>query len=138
MPIEMSWYVQDRVILLKFIGDITVEDMQEISANYIDMVDTAEGDWLIHALHDADQMESLPRAIKDTVNNARDAFKHPRSGWTVAYNIRKPVLKLFGNMATGMLRVRYRIFNTRAEALAFLQETDQTLPELVTDQQESL
>ena len=133
MPVEVVWFEQDHVVRLNLVGDVTIEDMQEAVKTYIEMIESVEGNWLIHTLHDADHMESLPKSLKQTANVVRDAFQHPRSGWTIAYAVHKPVLKLFGNMITGMLRVRYRIMESQADALAFLQQVDQTLPELVAD-----
>lgn len=137
MPIEISWYLQDRIVLVTFIGNVTIDDIKAICVQYIELVDAAPGQGLIHAFHDGKQLDTLPKSVQDTVTASRSAFHHPRSGWTIGYNAYKPAVRFMGNMATRILGVRYRIVDTQADAIKFLKMVDPSLPTVAENQQKN-
>ncbi len=132
MPIDVSWLVEGRVTQLRFRGEVTVAELEEGSLKLLELVNDHEGDTaLFHNVHDASALTKIPIQLNAINAATRDAFLHPRTGWTVAHNPQNAVQSFIGNMIGRVTQARYRIFDTRAEALAFLNYVDETLPSLL-------
>lgn len=128
MPFKVAWYVENRVILTRYTGVITVEDI------HLQMSQTKElihqGTPLIHSIIDLSQIEKWPPL--NVVNEFRStdiSDLRTKMGWSiiVANNV---ILKFGTALFTPIFKLRQRVFSTVDEALAFLQQEDSTLPPL--------
>lgn len=128
MPFKVAWYVENRVILTRYTGVITVDDI------HLQMNQTKElihqGTPLIHSIIDLSQIEKWPPL--NVVNEFRStdiSELRTKMGWSiiVANNV---ILKFGTALFTPIFKLRQRVFSTLDEALAFLQQEDSTLPPL--------
>lgn len=81
----------------------------------------------VHTIHDATVLKSLPSNINEVYKRAGAGNQHPKAGWIVAFNVQKRLFSFSGNTLSRLFCSRYRIVNTRKEALEFLMYVDVTL-----------
>ncbi len=127
MPIEISWLVEGRIVYVKLDGKLTFEKIHAISKAIVTHLDAGQPPY-VHVLIDNQDMTSHPQ----TLNKLREAtrfLKHPNLGWFIIFGSDNPLLRFFSSVITQLAGVRWRVLGTRTEALSFLQEVDQTLPD---------
>lgn len=129
MPIETTWLVEGRIINARLSGEVTPDDIRQSAAQVVQMIDSSDAE-LVHALHDATDVQSLPLRMIELRQAVKAAYNHPNLGWTVAFQVDSAVMRFLGNMTSSIFSIRYKIVDTREDALAWLQEMDATLPEL--------
>ncbi len=129
MALEVSWLIEGRLMNARFVGNVTLEEL-ESAVNVIMEMLTVGDSPLIHSVHDASALTAMPISLSALSNVTGEAYKHPRLGWVVAHSVQNRVVGFIGNMMGRLFQTRYRIFDTRAEALAFLNSMDETLPAL--------
>lgn len=126
MPIKESWLIENRIVYFELFGDVSVEEIAEVSAKFIEMMESSDS-MFVHALHDATHLDKLPKSIGALSGATREAWQHPKTGWTVAFNVKNPILAYIGNMMSRIFQTRYRIVSSKQEALALLKSVDPTL-----------
>jgi hypothetical protein len=123
MAYHVEWYHPNRVILARFWGDTSVEELKEMFESLIARMDV--GDAPVHTISDITEMRKFPLSIA-AIKNAMPRADHPNQGWNVV--VGGPVLAhSFSQIISRVLNVRYRSFQTRDEALEFLAMQDETL-----------
>ena len=126
MPIEYSWLVEGRVVAMKSSGVLTAEDLiseESVMANYLAHA-TAP---LLHIVADQTGLQKFPDLkLMSSSRWPRD----PRVGWFVMYGLNNKILSFVASIGAQLFRMRIRMVSTRADALAFLQKVDSTLPNL--------
>lgn len=110
----------------EYVGIVTYRDLEVATYRALQMAD-ASPCTKSHALHDATRLEALPVSVGLLAQLSKSGFKHPKSGWSVAYGLENLVIHHVGTAVARLTRAHYRIFNTRDESLAFLREIDPTL-----------
>jgi hypothetical protein len=128
MSHEISWLIPNKVINLHVIGDISLESLATFSQDIIQHIEASDAP-LVHLLADERDMGGFPSQIK-RVLDAAAFLRHPRLGWFVIYGTDNKVLKFISYMVAQVTQIRHRRFVTQAEAFAFLQAVDTTLPNL--------
>lgn len=129
MPYEVTWLVPDRVILARHYGKFTREDLHAYLAESFALRDSADqtpGAPLVHTVTDASAMTSQDMNIGD-LRTVLEQLREQRVGWSV-YISPNPVTRFLASIGHQFAGVRYRAFGTMAEAIAFLQDADKTLP----------
>src|SRR5262245_26858357 len=127
MPYQLSWLVEGRIISGKFSGKIPKELIPVFDREMLSYLDAGTAP-LVHCISDITDLESAPSL---TAMIQFTYVKHPRMGWQILCG-GKPALKLLGNLASQVFRIRFRSFGSLEEALAFLQQVDSTLPVEIT------
>ncbi|HLV34728.1 MAG TPA: hypothetical protein VKY59_06440 [Spirillospora sp.] len=122
MPIEVEWFVPRRVILQRFYGEITLEDIRQ-SDELIEPL-MAEGIPLIHTIIDASEVESHP-SMKD-IQNAATNTKYEGEGWRVLVGA-GAIARFIGSIILQLMGQRYRMYDTLEEAVAFLHDQDPSI-----------
>ncbi|MBA3870668.1 MAG: hypothetical protein ABI970_06455 [Chloroflexota bacterium] len=128
MPYKVAWFVEKRVLLSRYEGIITIEDArgQVREGNAL----LREGIPLTHSIIDMSAVEKLPSLqlasefMSIDMSDVRDKL-----GWTIVVTNNK-FLKFASSLFVPIFKVRQRFFGSLDEALAFLQEEDNTLPPL--------
>ncbi len=124
MPYSLEWYVPKRLILEKAFGDLTVEELVRFNAEVTTMI-TNEGTAPVHVIADLTKVERYPSSLRDILNTMRQ--NNPEKvGWMVVVT-ENPIMRFVASMIFQMARLRLRIFPTMAQAVAFLNEMDDTL-----------
>jgi hypothetical protein len=128
MPYELTWLVEGRVVLGKFIGQLAEDSIPEYDKTMLEYLNIGTGA-LVHQLADARELESMPGMA---ALNKLTYGRHPRMGWQLSFGLRKPLIKMAINIMSQVFKMRSRNFDTQEEALDFLQSVDATLPDLRT------
>lgn len=129
MPVDIEWFLENRIVLVHFRGVISLEEIVEaanMTNEYVEKCDAP----LLHTLHDASELKQLPHNLKAIRDATQDGFNQPKVGWIVAYEVHDKLVAFLGNVTMQLFRVRYRLVNTQPEALDFLNAVDSTLPPL--------
>lgn len=129
MAIEVYWLVPDHVGYLKFIGDITIEELRDAANFWYDVLESTDSQ-LVHALHDGTPATSLPKNLNQVRAATNDALTHEHSGWTVSVGIGDSFMRFIALMVGKLTRMRQRILKDLDEGLVFLSEADESLPDL--------
>ena len=124
MPIDISWYVPQRVISMRSYGDITIDDTIAANHQLITLFDS--GIPLIHTLVDQTELKHFPISLNDLLDSL-SVLAHPELGWTVVYGKPNKLADFIGGMIARMARVRYRKFNSKMAAINFLVDQDSSL-----------
>jgi hypothetical protein len=123
MPIDLSWYIKNHIVLARYYGVIRVDDLQDINEQVIAIMDEALQP--IHILMDTALIGETPNlmASKDILPSTR----HPNSGWYVVCG-QSTVVRMLSSIAAQANGVKIRFFDTLDEGLDFLQLHDENIP----------
>lgn len=126
MSVKTSWLIENHVIYLQLIDDVKIEEIEATSNDVLTMLNQSPVQ-LVHVIHDATDLDSVPIKLMDLSNVTSQVWNHPKLGWTVAFNVQKPMLTFVGNMLSKLFRTRYRIVDTKEDALDHLLFVDVSL-----------
>jgi len=126
MPYQLSWYRENRVIVGKFQGVVTPDDLQGINESAVKLV--REGTPPVHDIIDALALEKVPFDLK-LLNKSLQLFKEPNLGWVIVI-ARNPLFGFLGTTLSHLGGKRFRMVETWDEALATLARVDTTLSDL--------
>ncbi|MBE2270608.1 MAG: hypothetical protein IAE80_20390 [Anaerolinea sp.] len=134
MPIKSTWLVKGHIIFAVSWGEVTPDEFAATEAPMQQFLNNAEADFL-HVVVDHSLLESLPR-FQQMIQRAWGT--HPRLGWVIFYGVQSSVLAFQSSMTAQLLKVRLRFVDTLADALTYLQQADNTLPDLRAIDMESI
>jgi hypothetical protein len=128
MPYQTGWSVENRLIVTRYTGIITVEDIRgQIDETHALM---EQGTPMIHSIIDLSNIEKWPPLSVVNEFRAMDIESvRERIGWSIIV-ANSVVLKFGSALFAPVFNLRQRIFSTLDEALDFLQEHDPILPNL--------
>lgn len=126
MPTKLTTIVEGQVIFFPTWGVLTKEELQQYDQDYYAVIE-ASPHMFVHGIYDYAELHGLP-PLRDLTNLR--VGKHPRVGWTVFTGAKNVLFKFLVSTTVQFFKQRIRFFDTNAEALAFLQSMDSTLPDL--------
>src|SRR5690242_8209805 len=126
MPIQLSWYLENRVILLSNHGEIKDQDLFDIDEPIIDYMNQCDAP-LVHLI--VDNRDGFNQPSAKSVTQVKFP-KHPKMGWLIMVGVDNPIQKFVVAVGASFFKTRVRIFKTMDEAANFLNEVDSTLPAL--------
>lgn len=129
MPIEIGWLVEGRVSYYNYVGNITVEEIQEASRIGIMLLEQSTGS-LMHTIQDNRKMDRFPREFPVLIKSVRESLQHPKMGWMLSVGIQEDIIRFVATLVSKVTRTRHRVFTTYEEAIAFLNSADSELPDL--------
>src|SRR5262245_12588585 len=117
MPFQMSWQVENRVVMIDISGILTLDEMAQIDRQMLVMIPEGYKPPLqVHVLVDMRDMTRMPNSIWD-INRTLTHFKEPGLGWTVLISTNRLFQAIFKFVCqTG--RLRCGIENTLENAMA--------------------
>lgn len=113
MGIQVEWYIEGRVLLVKHPAHVTREDIQEMDRLGLMYFDAATAP-LIHVLMDSSAV------LSDAGLRAyagMKAPKHPRCGWIIEFGVNSVGLRVLSSILAQVLQVRYRQVETLEDAV---------------------
>ena len=128
MSFLVDWFVEQRVIQVELQGNVTLAQIEDI----IEHIDrhVEQGVAPIHIIMDMTHVTTHPSMIQiKKVSGGRKP--DPRMGWTLVVGANL-ISRLINNALLQINNVRYRNFASYDDALAFLQEVDDTLSFQIT------
>ncbi|MEO0563190.1 MAG: hypothetical protein AAF125_13870 [Chloroflexota bacterium] len=124
MGIDLKWLVADRVIFGRYYNTISLEELRSGMNHIADMIDETEPPTIVHTLIDNADLLDYPRNPLELREASRKLLAYPRYGWLLVYGHTPPFTQFIIRVAISIFGVQYRVFNTRAEAIAFLKHVD--------------
>ena len=125
MPYEISWLVEKRVILARVYGVANIEMLTEL--NEAEHATIVQGIPLVHLISDTTKVEKVEVSLKDLHKLAK-SFKKPEGmGWYVEVHP-STFNRMISSIALQFAGARHREFATIEDAIAFLQDVDESLP----------
>lgn len=135
MPTSQDWLIEDHVVLVKFWGDVTAEEVGEafsLSAHFL----TIGKGRKIHFIHDWGSWDHFPTnifAVRRHLNVEITNVERRKLGWMVAYGNKNRILEFVSHVVLQIVNVPYRSFKTQEEAFRFIQKMDPNLPQPLED-----
>ncbi len=125
MPSEVSWLVEKRILYIRMYGFMTG---QEIAAqNKIMETYIRQSEQLLHLISDSTDMTGTNMGLRDL--QKMQFANVPNLGWSI-YISSRMMDRFFASVITQLMKKRGREFATLEQGLHFLQEMDDTLPQL--------
>lgn len=117
MPISISWYIPDHIVMMAVVGDITMLELTEAYDEALAMVE-AGGD-IVHTFIDFQNAGDMPRDI----NQIRSLLnrKSAKSGWSIVVGDNK-IVRFIATVITNLLHIHFAYVNTMEEAVEFLRK----------------
>ena len=130
MPYEAGWLIQDRVMIIRYAGVLSSEDVRQYLEETLAMRDEAnarlgENGPLVHTITDATRLESYSLKMAD-IQKMLKSLRTQRVGWSIFVHP-APSERFWASLGQQWAGVRHREFNTMSTALEFLR-IDTTLP----------
>lgn len=129
MGYEVSWYIEGRIVQAIFTGEITFQEAEvasELTAQYIQNGQPP----LVHLIADTTRLERFPTNLNLLNRSASKHLWQPKLGWTIVISTNSTT-RFISGIITQVARVRFRMFPTLEDGLAFLEDQDSSLTELI-------
>lgn len=126
MSARVAWLSENQVLHQQFYGQLVLKDMTDVVIRAQALVAAAPR--TVHLLADTRYLDKFPTNLA-VLRRAVAVPSSANLGWVVYVHNDNSLLKFFGGALSqfGSTRVRFRIFDNYAAALAFLVEMDSTL-----------
>jgi hypothetical protein len=121
MPAENTWVVENRVMLTRLTGHITVEDMKASARRGTAMIES--GIAPVYSLVDASQIEHFPLKLNE-LKSITEEGSSDKLSWIIIYGIPNRLLSFLATTFAQVIGKRYKVVNTQAEALAFIAQQE--------------
>lgn len=125
---EIKWLVNDKVLLIKVNGDVTVERVQDTSAQVLELLESTPSN-AIHIMVDETNQGRMIRSLK-LFSSAGEFIKHPKVNWLIVFGNEDPIANFLAAALAGLARVQYRRVATLDEARRFVEKIDLSLSEV--------
>ena len=134
MPVTASWWLKDHVISIVMDGDFSDEDIQMASNTAYALIDSSDEPY-VHVLLDNTTIGQTNARAADMNRAARPMLKHERLGWLGVYGKNNVLTRFATNVVMQLVHNRFRMVNTLEEALDFLSNLHDAIPDYATWQQ---
>ncbi|MCL4248802.1 MAG: hypothetical protein KJ065_11715 [Anaerolineae bacterium] len=125
MPFQTEWLVPNAVIMTRFFGEATKEDMITSGNRSVAMIDSCDAQW-VHIIVDSTAATTSP-SLPATISTARSTPIHERAGWVLTVGGQNVIVKLAMGVARELMHLRTQSFDTVDEAIAFLKSADEAI-----------
>ena len=126
MSIRLSWFLENRVIMISAEGEYTDDELIGLDPQVIKYLDQSSAP-LVHMIMDRQETNHIP-SIKSVTQVKWP--RHSRYGWTLVVGSSNPFQRFVVAIANNLFKGRQRNFDSLDEALDFLNFVDSTLPPL--------
>jgi hypothetical protein len=123
VPFEIGWHQADRIVHLRFYGDVTIDEIRDSSLSVKTHVE--QGKPLVHTISDLSDVQHFPRNLLQ-ISKATTKLDNSVLGWTIVIGA-NPILAFIVTTISQLAGARLRMLPTMEEALTFLKSVDTTL-----------
>ncbi|PJF39728.1 MAG: hypothetical protein CUN54_07910 [Phototrophicales bacterium] len=128
MTLHISWHTPNRIVLERFSGDVTYDDIRQADRGGRELI--GAGDAPVHILVDLRDVARFPTNILK-ISQQVEHRNHPDLGWAVIIS-NHGMIQFIVRLVTEFAGNRIRMFTTMDEALDFLLAMDDGLTELLS------
>jgi hypothetical protein len=125
MPAYLIPYIPERVYYLHVQGIFSDAELSIVDAEIFALMEQSTVP-LVHFVVNQQQLSQLPSIQSQS---KLKIGRHPKLGWVLVIGDNK-LMQFLSTVVAGIFKARLRYFATFAEAVAFLQHVDTTLPDL--------
>lgn len=124
MPAHISWYQDERIVLARFEGDQSIEDITQVNTTITEMIKT--GKPRVHMIVDTSKMGSIPLKLSQLA--AVNAYlREPNLGTIVTIGMDNVLIRFLASMVSQIAHIELKTVSTMDEAVDVLKRLDQTL-----------
>jgi hypothetical protein len=126
---NISWYIPKRVVHATFMGEITLSEAETASELTAQLI--GDGDPpMVHLIADTTRLERFPTNLNLLNRSASKHLWQPKLGWTIVISTNSTT-RFISGIITQVARVRFRMFPTLEDGMAFLADQDSSLNPLI-------
>ncbi|MCA9906520.1 MAG: hypothetical protein KC547_21850 [Anaerolineae bacterium] len=125
MAIQSDWLVPNTVILTRYSGAPTEEEILNNSDETIALIDSSDAPF-VHVIVDSAEVTKSP-PLSVTVKTAKASPRHQRAGWILTVGGQNALVQFATSIARQLLQVRTQNFDTIDDAIAYLKTVDETI-----------
>jgi len=125
MPYDVKWLIEDYVILERFWGVFTADEVAAADACVITLIEHSP-QATVHAIIDDTQIIQMPPI---TALGKIKSAQHPKLGWSIIFGNKRQGLHFVTLLANNILRFQLRFAPTCDSALNKLYELDPNIPQ---------
>ena len=129
MDVNVSWYFEDRILMLVFPGITTLEALYTLAEQCAHTLDTSTYD-KVHILMDASEAQAGRHSLVALKNALTPVARHDRLGMCVLYGTHDAQIHQDWTLVARIARINLHITRGRFEALQYLRRMDRSLPKL--------
>ena len=129
MPVSVDWLLEAHIVDYKMIAVVNSADMLAVTEDVMGML-SGYRQHTVHVLYDVSQCARIPYDIPNIIKALKPFLMLPNMGWGIAYGSKDPVTKFTAELIVQLIKVRYRDFKNREEALAYLAQIEPSLKRL--------
>jgi hypothetical protein len=122
MAYEVHWLYPSRVVLVRFSGIVTADELEAQAVATRGLV--LEGTPPVHIIVDTLSMDKMAFSLMEL--RRASAHRLEEIGWTVLIR-HNPIVQFFASIALQVLHMPLTFADTQPQAIAFLRERDPTL-----------
>lgn len=131
MAYNISWYIPKRVVHATFMGEITLAEAETASELTAQLI--GDGDPpMVHLIADTTRLERFPTNLNLLNRSASKHLWQPKLGWTIVISTNSTT-RFISGIITQVARVRFRMFPTLEDGMAFLADQDSSLNPLINN-----
>jgi hypothetical protein len=131
MPYDVSWVVENRISLVRFISEITLDEMRQANQDSIAYIQQGSPGLLFHSILDTTQLEKFPMKLNLLTDDSVGSYrKEPNLGWILLISHNR-MISFLSSMTVQLTQTRFRVLQTVDEAIAFLKDRDVSLSEVL-------
>jgi hypothetical protein len=122
MPIQFEWYGTDRILLIRHIGNVTVDELEQGIGQYLAHLDAAQHP--ICLIADWGQTHGYPLQFR-MVSKSMRILRHENQGYIALVGM-NPSVSFWLEFFARLIRLNYKVFDSVEEAARFLDGIDRS------------
>jgi hypothetical protein len=125
MAFQNRWLVEDRVVLVEFSGDITLDELMANDADMLRYVNS--GTPPVHIICKLQGAKRFPTNISNISRSAKQYLTSPNIGWFLIVGVDNPLLTFIGSIVAQVSQLKFKQAADLDEALQVLGRMDFSL-----------
>lgn len=127
MPYEIKWLIPNEIILERFYGVFTAEEVEAADMQIIALLEGSPRETIHTIVDDADIEQMPPITALSKLKSAR----HDKLGWTIIYGQKNLGLRFTTTLANKILRFKVMVVDDFEGAIAKIRQLDPSVTGVV-------
>jgi hypothetical protein len=126
MSVSVTWKIERRLIYVDFSGSVTIEEIEKASHTVVQYIRSGQAP--VHVVADMTGVDHYPREF-GRLAGAIPHLAETNLGKTILIGTNSGLIQMMVSVIRHAVQIDLRMFNSLEKTLAFLHETDPTLPD---------
>src|SRR5688500_12459959 len=115
MAFDVSWLQEDRAGFMRYLGTLSLDDVEAAYSQFSDYLDTAARP--VHLVVDWTQHQELNTSLQVILGSeaVQQAIRHPKLGWVVYFDKENPAYNFIASPIGQNAALRVRFCDTQDE-----------------------